>query len=206
VAACLIALTLYSTAASDDPPPLLAKFGTTVVVPSGLRGLVYHTHRWAQKLPDFEKMRPVGTIYTASLNIPPQDFNQGFPGVTKRYEWFAIDYTGRFWIEKPGAYTFHLTSDDGSKLYIDDRLLVDNDGLHPPEEKTGTVELAVGIHRIRVSYFQGPKFQVALVLKVARPGEPLRVFSTDELKPPKHPENWPDRTEPGSGAKPRKHR
>jgi hypothetical protein len=38
-----------------------------------------------------------------------------------------------------------------------------------------------------VSYFQGPRFQVALVLKVAAPGEELRIFSTDELKPPPSP-------------------
>jgi hypothetical protein len=33
---------------------------------------------------------------------------------------------------------------------------------------------------------------VALVLEVAGPGEQLRVFSTDEFKPPEHPENWVD--------------
>jgi len=165
-------------------------FGTTVVIPSGLRGQVYHIGHNTKKLPDFRKRKPVGTIYTSSLDVPPQDFQQGFPGVTKRFEWFAIDYTGRFWIDDPGMYTFSLLSDDGSKLYIDDELVVDNDGLHPPEEKQGSLELAGGIHRIRVSYFQGPKFQVALQLKVASAGQALRIFSTDEFKPPPNPEQW----------------
>jgi hypothetical protein len=169
---------------------LTATFGTTVVLPSGLRGEIYHIRHNTSKLPDFRKMKAVGAIYTSSLNIPSQDFQQGFPGVTKRFEWFAIDYTGKFWIENPGAYTFSLTSDDGAKLYIDDELVIDNDGQHPPQDKTGSVELGGGIHRVRVSYFQGPKFQVALVLKIAGAGEQLRVFSTDEFKPPPNPENW----------------
>jgi hypothetical protein len=143
-----------------------------------------------KRLPDFRKLKPAGSIYASSLDVPPQDFQQGFPGVTRRTEWFAIDYTGRFWIGEPGEYSFALTADDGARLYIDDRLVVDNDGQHPPEEKTGSIALGGGVHRIRVSYFQGPRFQVALVLKVAPPGEPFRVFSTDEFKPPPNPEQW----------------
>jgi len=65
-----------------------------------------------------------------------------------------------------------------------------DDGVHPPEEMTGRITLTAGIHRIRVSYFQGPRFHLALILRVAGPGEPLRVFSTDEFKPPANPENW----------------
>ena len=177
-----------AAAAQDEPMPV---FGTTVVIPSGLSGLVYHIHHGSSRLPDFEKMKPAGRpIYTSSLNLPPQSFKQGFPGVTKRMEWFAIDYTGKFWITDPGMYSFSLLSDDGAKLYVDDQVVVDNDGTHAPVEKTGSIELAGGIHRIRVSYFQGPKYLVALVLKIAGPGQELRVFSTDEFKPPPDPGEW----------------
>jgi hypothetical protein len=175
-------------ATQEEPTPV---FGTTVVIPSGLRGLVYHIHHNTKKLPNFEKMKPAGPpIYTSSLNVPAQDFRQGFPGVTKRTEWFAIDYTGRFWIAKPGAYKFNMMSDDGAKVYIDDQVVIDNDGIHPPLWKAGTVDLAGGLHRIRVSYFQGPKWAIALVLKVAGPKQALRVFSTDEFKPPPDPGEW----------------
>ena len=129
-------------------------------------------------------MKPVGTIYATSLNIPNQSFKVGFRGVTKRYEWFAIDYSGRFGAEKPGDYDFSLTSDDGSNLYIDGELVVDNDGIHQTRERSGTVRLSRGVHDIRVSYFQGPADRVALVLKIAPPQEHLRIFNTDELKPP----------------------
>lgn len=178
----------WSGAAQEQPTVV---FGTTVVIPSGLRGLVYHIHHNSKQLPDFEKLKPAGPpIYASSLNLPPQSFSEGFPGVTKRNEWFAIDYTGRFWITAAGMYQFALLSDDGAKLYIDDGVVVDNDGLHTPQEKKGTIELVSGIHRIRVSYFQGPKFQIALVLRVAGPGQQMHVFSTDEFKPPPDPGEW----------------
>jgi hypothetical protein len=190
----LIALCSATLALGQEPAAtfgLTATFGSTTVIPAGLRGVVYHIRHNTKRLPDFSKLKPSGTIYTPSLNIPPQDFKQGFPGVTKRNEWFAIDYTGRFWIDKPGMYTFVLTSDDGARCYIDDQLVADNDGTHPPMDAGGSVSLGAGIHGIRVSYFQGPRWQVALVLKVAPPDEELRVFSTDEFKPPLHPDTWP---------------
>jgi len=165
-------------------------FGTTVYASSGLRGSIYFIHRNSSKLPKFKKLKSVGEIYTPRLNVPPQAFDRGFPGVTDRYEWFAIDYTGKFWIEHPGVYRFQLLSDDGSKLYIDDHVVIDNDGIHAPVEKTGSIDLTGGVHRIRVSYFQGPKFHVALVLKVAADGEAFRIFSTDEFKPPPDSEQW----------------
>lgn len=165
-------------------------FGTTVVVPGGLLGLIYDINPLSQALPYFPSLDPLGVIYTSSLNVPTRNFRAGFPGVTNRYEWFAIDYSGRFWIDKAGLYRFELTSDDGSKLYIDDQVVVDNDGVHSTETRTAEFDLARGIHRIRVSYFQGPGNQVALVLRVARPGEEWRIFSTEEFKPPPDPATW----------------
>lgn len=183
----LILVCLAAPALAQEPT---VKFGTTVVIPSGLKGVVYHIKPNSTKLPDLRKLKPKGTIYTSELNVPEQSFRKGFPGVTKRFEWFAIEYTGKFWISKPGRYRWLLTSDDGSQLYIDDQLVVNNDGIHGPADVSGTVVLGVGAHRIRVPYFQGPRDFVALVLRVSGPGprQPLVVFSTDEFAPPKHPD------------------
>jgi hypothetical protein len=174
-------------AVAQDPQEPRPVFGITVVIPSALQGRIYHLRHGTQKLPDFRKMKPAGTLYTTSLNIPTQNFRLGFPGVTKRFEWFAIDYTGRFWAEKAGEYDFSLTSDDGSILYIDGDLVVDNDGIHSTQERSGTVRLSRGAHDIRVSYYQGPADEIALVLKFAPPEEHYRIFNTDELKPPPSP-------------------
>jgi hypothetical protein len=188
LAACLLTLGITFPASAQDEPAV--KFGTTVVINSGFRGLVYHIRRNSQRLPDFHKLKPAGAIYTSALNVPTQSFRAGFPGVTKRFEWFAIDYSARFWIETPGVYRFALVSDDGSRLYIDDREVIDNDGIHPAERRAGSVELSGGIHQIRVSYFQGPREEVALILQVAGPAERFRIFSTDEFKPPPDADDW----------------
>jgi hypothetical protein len=183
----VFAVGFVAAAAAQDRPPEtepLYKFGTTVVQPMGLKGQIYNLKRDTQYLPDFRKMKPVGSIYTSVLNVPPQMFDRGFPGVTNRFEWFAIDYTGRFWVTRPGLYRWSLLSDDGSKLYIDDELVIENDGIHAPGEQRGERELGEGMHRIRVSYFQGPRMNVALVFKVAGPGERLHLFNTDNFKPP----------------------
>jgi hypothetical protein len=190
LAAGLIIAGVGAGALAADQDEAVPTFGTTVVVPGGLLGVIYDISPFSKSLPYFPSLDPLGVIYTSTLNVTPRDFREGFPGVTDRFEWFAIDYSGRFWIEKPGLYRFELTSDDGSKLYIDDELVVNNDGIHPPETRTGELMLAGGIHRIRVSYFQGPRDEVALVLRVARPGEEWRIFSTEEFKPPSDPATW----------------
>ena len=162
-------------------------FGTTVVNPSGLRGEIYFIRPGSLKLPDFEKLTPVGAIYTTSLNVPPQSFTKGFPGVTNRFEWFAIDYKGKFWIEEPGRYDFALRSDDGSRLYIDEKLVINNDGTHAPVTEYGKVDLAGGSHSIRVSYFQGPREMVALILAVGHGKGQWIVFDTNHFRPPLNP-------------------
>jgi hypothetical protein len=172
----------FSTTVTGEP---LYTFGTTVAANSGFRGEIYLVHPGTQKLPNFSRLRPVGTIYTPYLCVPWRSFDEGFPGVTERFEWFAIDYTGRFWVSEPGTYRFALASDDGSILYIDDKKTIDNDKEHPLIEKEGKVRLKAGVHRIRVSYYQGPRFHVALVLRVAGPrDDELRVFHADDFKPP----------------------
>jgi len=171
----------FSTTVYGTP---VYSFGTTTVR-GGFRGDIYYIKKGTKKLPDFSKLKPAGTIYTPYLCVPLRNFDKGFPGVTDRFEWFAIDYTANIWISDPGVYRFALASDDGSILYIDGRKVIKNDKLHPLVEKSGSIELSPGLHSIRVSYFQGPRFQVALVLRVSRPGQDvLFVFNTDVFKPP----------------------
>jgi hypothetical protein len=167
---------------SDGSTPT---FGVTVVDSLGLQGRIYKIRGGSKKLPNFKKMKPLGSIYTSKLNIPTRSFTEGFPGVTNRFEWFAIDYTGRFWIEKPGVYAFSLMSDDGSKLYIDDQTVIDNDGIHAAHTEFGKVDLNEGVHTIRVSYFQGPRMELALILKVQQPdARRFEVFDTHQFRPP----------------------
>lgn len=169
-------------------------FGTTVVSTTGFQGRVYLLNNKTRKLPQFDKVKPVGTVYTNSLNVWPQRFDEGFPGMTDRFEWFAIDYTARIWIEQAGLYRFSLLSDDGAKLDIDNKELIDNDWIHAAQGLSGSAFLSRGIHTIHVAYFQGPRFTVSLVLAIGAPGAAWRILNTDDFPPPKDPAEWVEGT------------
>jgi hypothetical protein len=191
--------------APDEP---VAHFGTSVVITNGLRGDIYFIHRDSTHLPNFAKMKSKGAIYTNELNIPRRVFDAGFPGVTDRFEWFAIDYNGKFWIDTPGEYTWGLASDDGSKLYIDGHEVINNDGQHPTQAAAGTTKLKQGEHRIRVSYFQGPRYEVSLILAVIPPGEhEFGLFNMEDYLSPEALAEW-KKSKPDdprfSGVKPRR--
>ena len=189
---CLLAPALCVVAFSQSQPkpeePVYkfysTVFGTTVLKAGGLTGLVYTLEPGTPHLPSFDRMRPISKVYTTTLNIQPQDFTLGFPGVPERFEWFAIDYTGNIWISQAGKYRFTLESDDGSALFIDGRLVINNDGIHPVILKKGSNHLKAGKHSIRVAYFQGPRQHLALILQIAGPGESLQVFDTNRFAPP----------------------
>jgi hypothetical protein len=176
----------------EEPATSSATFGTTVVIPAGLRGSVYLIPKDTTVLPDFEgnQVQPVGEVWTNELNIQPLHWRSGFPGLTERFEWFAIDYSGRFWIATPGRYAFALLSDDGSRLFLDETPVIDNDCLHSPDLRLAAVQLEGGVHRIRISYFQGPRDCLALVLVVAGPDRLWKIFDLRDFTPPSNPEDW----------------
>ncbi len=181
-------LLLGAGLAAQDKPEYT--FGTTVVSASGFQGRVYNLKENTQKLPNLRRMKSVGSVYTSALNVWPQRFEEGFPGITDRFEWFGIDYEGRFWIGQPGRYRFSLLSDDGAKLFIDDEEVIDNDGTHHAYAVSASASRSRGVHTIRVPYYQGPRFIVALVLAIGPPGAPWRIFTLEEFPPPKDPAEW----------------
>ena len=148
----------------------ITAFGTAKKTPFVFEGNIYFLPEGTEHLPDFSKLKPAGKIYTPVLNITPRDFRKGFPGVTDRFEWFAIDYRGKIFLPQDRQFTFYLLSDDGAKLVIDGKTVIDNDGIHPPTEKSATVNLKRGIHTVEVQYFQGPRYEVALVLSYLKNG------------------------------------
>jgi hypothetical protein len=67
---------------------------------------------------------------------------------------FAVRWSGFLGIKTSGLYTLWIASDDGSKLYIDQQLRVNNDGLHGMRSRQGAVELDVGEHPLRLQMFE----------------------------------------------------
>ena len=187
-------------------PPLgpIGSFGSILPRSGSLCGDVYELSQDSQQLPNFWDLAVIGELHAYMLNVPNQQFwnTGGIPGVTRRTEWFGIDYHGAFWVETPGNYEFELTSDDGAKLYIDEHLVVDLDGGHLARSKRGRIALDAGRHTIHVPYFEGP-LGVALVLLVKPPGGQFELFDVRNFATPggaAHPSpSTADAMAPGHG-------
>lgn len=67
---------------------------------------------------------------------------------------FSATWAGSILAVRSGRYTFATESDDGSWLYVDGRLVVDNGGRHERRRQTGTIDLDRGVHEIFIKYFQ----------------------------------------------------
>lgn len=119
----------------------------------------YYEGYW-KKVPDFQKLTPIKSGHIYDLNLK---------NINHREDHFAIQYNGFIKIPSAGKYTFYLKSDDGSKLYIDDKQIVDNDGSHGPKEKSGQINLTSGKHSLRIGYFEDYAGQM-LELSYSGPG------------------------------------
>ena len=73
-----------------------------------------------------------------AINFPAA--NGEFHG-SKLDDGFMVRWSGSIQIEKPGEYSFYTNSDDGSRLYINEKRVVDNWGDHPMTKKSGKVRL-----------------------------------------------------------------
>ena len=81
----------------------------------------------------------------------------------------VVELRGFFHAPRPGRYTFVLGSDDGSRLVVGDATVVDHDGLHSHSQRSGTVDLAAGVHPVRLEYFECQSME-SLTLEVIPPG------------------------------------
>ena len=100
--------------------------------------------KW-DKLPDFEQLKPVrkGTLAEGLVDIRP----------AQAKEYFGLVFEGNLKVEKAGEYEIHMASDDGARVRINGKTIVEHDGLHGPSPRKGKIHLESGKHKIRVEYF-----------------------------------------------------
>ena len=106
--------------------------------------LVYYYEGEWDSLPDFSILSPVLSKTINEINLKP----------APRQQDFALKFEGFIKVSADGVYTFYINSDDGSKLFVNDHLIVSNDGLHGMREEYGKVALKTGYHKIAVEFFQ----------------------------------------------------
>ncbi len=103
--------------------------------------------------------------YAEGVDFPDPLFHRVDPSIHFNYQGdtcdarlpgdgFCVVWTGDLAVAEEGEYTFYLTTDDGSRLLLDGALVIDNWGHHADQEKTATVRLSPGSHRIEVRYYE----------------------------------------------------
>jgi len=102
------------------------------------------------------------------------------PVVITRESNFAAFWKGKINITTPGTHTFETWSDDNSMLYIDGNLIVDNNGGHGMQTRSGQVDLSEGLHDITILFAQGGG-GYGLTVSIAIPGYPLQLLPNSML-------------------------
>ncbi|MEO6434634.1 MAG: PVC-type heme-binding CxxCH protein, partial [Tepidisphaeraceae bacterium] len=101
-----------------------------------------------------EGARPVLTRVDRHVDFVEASSNQPFAG-TDLIDHFAVRWTCLLRVPRAGRYAFATISNDGSRLFIDERMVVENGSRHGMVEKSGEVELSAGDHALRLEFFQG---------------------------------------------------
>jgi len=132
---------------------------------SGLQ-YAYYEGDW-EKLPDFSKLTPVAIGDAVNFDLTP----------AKRADHFGLRFEGTIKLDKEGDYLFLVGSDDGARLLIDDKLVVNNDGVHSFEQKRKKVKMTAGLHSVTVEYFEYAGDEV-LQVDFEGPGETQQPLAT----------------------------
>ncbi|WP_309383766.1 PA14 domain-containing protein [Cerasicoccus frondis] len=102
------------------------------------------------QMPNFDMLTPIKQGYLQNISL----------GERNSDDYFLFEFNALLQIEEPGDYTFYVNSDDGSRLYIDGQLIVDNGGLHSEREYSGSVNLGSGFHDFSLQYLEAGGYEV----------------------------------------------
>jgi len=112
-----------------------------------------------------------------------------------RSEHISARWTGQLLVAEEGEYTFWSTADDGQRLYVDGKPLIDNWQMQPASTKSAEVRLSKGLHPFKVEWMQGSsgfKYE----LEWAGPGFERRPVSADDFRV----QPWPAMERAGDGG------
>ena len=162
------------------PPGLLT--GSEAYAGSGPKVSLYQPNPPTATLEAFAAAPVLEIVEGTTLAL-----NQGLP---REGDAFGLKFEASLFVPESGEYTFFVNSDDGSRLFLDGELLINNDGSHGPKEESGKRVLSRGSHPLILTYFDsggghslsaswaGPGFK-----KTALPANVLASPSGPSLRP-----------------------
>jgi ferric-dicitrate binding protein FerR (iron transport regulator) len=125
------------------------------------------------------------TVLRVTRVDPQIDFAWGlgapYPSIDPDY--FSVRWSGFVEPAASGPHTFHVVSDDGARLWVDGKLLIDDWTVRGTRERTGTIELEAGrLYEIRLEYFECVSI-AGVRLLWSWPGQPPDVIPQGRLYP-----------------------
>ena len=106
----------------------------------------------------------IGEIDWKEINVPNTEVSEPFPDVTRRTR-FGMVLHSELTITHDACYEFTLNSDDGSLLWIDKNLIVNNSGDHEMTSVTDTTQLKAGKHKAKIWYHQAFPVSFGFIFK-----------------------------------------
>ncbi len=157
-----------------NPPP-----APSAVLSPGLTAEFFDFTTRLARLPNLTGRVPTVTRTDALIDYHPT--RRPWAGLDGRFaNTFASRHTGYLEVSTAGRYTLDLSSSDGSKLWLDGKLLINNNGLHPMRQRSRTIALSAGLHVLRVDYFENSG-KAGLILSWAGPGIAKQVIPAGNL-------------------------
>ncbi|PCC67533.1 PA14 domain-containing protein [Nannocystis exedens] len=166
----------------ETPAPAKPKPGR-VVSPNGLLGEAFSIPAATEKLPDFAGLTPTKAFIASGLDASATAPVVGLPkGVAAP---IALRFTGSVNVVNAGEYKLCATSDDGSQLYIEDTLIVDNDGVKTSAaEVCELVSLDPGEYKLELrSFHTSAPIVVGLSWAEGKDGTPAAIPLKSLYKP-----------------------
>ena len=130
-------------------------------------------------LPDFSAFKPVKSLTTERIYLDPSQGKQDPAGLPEKLDDMGLRFIGTFLVSGEGLFRWRIESKDGVRLHVDDKTLIENDGIHQPSSKEGFVHLADGVHSIILDSFNS-KGSPLLKLFVQPPMGQEQVFTINQ--------------------------
>ncbi len=125
----------WGTEGGDLRPLAVPDIYAIDVGPNGLVGYYYPNPSWS----------PPPAVVERDFFIIPNNILR---------EPYSIRWVGKIAIPREGEYRFATRSDDGSFVWVDGQLVVDNGGSHGAQMREGSIYLSRGFHDVEIRYFQ----------------------------------------------------
>lgn len=141
------------------PAPARGPVSGPPAAPAGMAAIgsftanVYQIPDNVKQLPDYSSFRPNKTLTADAINIDPASGDRQLIGLPEKTDGIGLRFVALFRVSGEGIFRFRVNSKDGVRVHVDDKTLIENDGIHAAASKSAFVHLGEGIHSILVDSF-----------------------------------------------------